>query len=109
MDPIPAAPTEPDRWDLLRGPLGIFLGLWAFTAVLYACQQGGDIVTSLCTIFCEKYDYPAPLPAHPAGSWLTKTPQQGTRPTNVSDVQAAGNFYYHAIDPNSEKDTFDKW
>ncbi len=110
VDATPAVrPIEADRWSLLRGPLGIFFGIWALTAILYACQQGGDLVTSLCTIFCEKYDYPAPLPAHVAGSWLTKTPQQGTRPTNAADAQSAGNAYYSAVDPNNAKDTFDKW
>lgn len=91
------APTA-RRWPFIA--LGAaFFGL---AALFTACQPGPDPLQSLCTLFCEKYDYPVPLPGH-VQKWLTKTPTTGTPSANV------GADYYAAIDPNNTRNTLDKW
>jgi len=89
----------PHRGRILALAGGLF-GLASLFVV--ACQPVTDLTQSVCTLFCEKYDYPVPLPGH-ATRWLTKTVTTGSAPAN------AGAEYYAAIDPTNARDTLDKW
>ncbi len=105
--PDPAPPVPPPVFPLRPALafLGICLGVLLFLGACTTDNYGGNTGNFVCTLFCEKYDYPAPLPAHSA-QWLTKTNSAANPGLSADQI---GHDYYAAIDPNNTKDTFAKW